>query len=40
MQSNLHQKEKISQCLIDEDSENITIEFAVTDTGIGILKKS
>jgi signal transduction histidine kinase len=29
-----------SVCLIDEDSENITIEFAVTDTGIGILKKS
>jgi signal transduction histidine kinase len=26
-------------CLIDEDSENITIEFAVTDTGIGIPKK-
>jgi DNA topoisomerase VI subunit B len=26
-------------CLIDEDSENITIEFAVTDTGIGIPKE-
>jgi signal transduction histidine kinase len=37
----LHQKEKsLSVCLIDEDSENVTIEFAVTDTGIGILKKS
>jgi signal transduction histidine kinase len=27
-----------SVCLIDEDSENITIEFAVTDTG-GIPKE-
>jgi signal transduction histidine kinase len=28
MQSNLHQKEKSqSVCLIDEDSENVTIEF-------------
>jgi signal transduction histidine kinase len=26
-------------CLIDEDSENVTIEFAVTDTGIGIPKE-
>jgi signal transduction histidine kinase len=25
--------------LIDEDSENVTIEFAVTDTGIGIPKE-
>jgi signal transduction histidine kinase len=39
--ANLHQKEKsLSVCLIDEDSENITIEFAVTDTGIGIPKES
>jgi signal transduction histidine kinase len=30
----------VSVRLIDEDSENVTIEFAVTDTGIGILKKS
>jgi signal transduction histidine kinase len=30
----------LSVCLIDEDSENITIEFAVTDTGIEFLKKS
>jgi hypothetical protein len=31
MQSNLHQKEKSqSVCLIDEDSENVTIEFAAT----------
>jgi signal transduction histidine kinase len=29
----------VSVCLIDEDSENITIEFAVTDTGIGIPKE-
>jgi signal transduction histidine kinase len=29
----------VSVCLIDEDSEKY-IEFAVTDTGIGILKKS
>jgi signal transduction histidine kinase len=36
----LHQRKNHSVCLIDEDSENITIEFAVTDTGIGILKKS
>jgi signal transduction histidine kinase len=34
MQSNLHQKKSVSVCLIDEDSENVTIEFAVTDTGI------
>jgi signal transduction histidine kinase len=27
-------------CLIDEDSENVTIEFAVTDTGMEFLKKS
>jgi signal transduction histidine kinase len=29
----------LSVCLIDEDSENVTIEFAVTDTGIGIPKE-
>jgi signal transduction histidine kinase len=29
----------VSVRLIDEDSENVTIEFAVTDTGIGIPKK-
>jgi signal transduction histidine kinase len=40
MQSNLHQRKiTVSVCLIDEDSENITIEFAVTDTGIGIPKE-
>jgi signal transduction histidine kinase len=30
----------VSVRLIDEDSENVTIEFAVTDTGIGIPKVS
>jgi signal transduction histidine kinase len=29
----------VSVRLIDEDSENVTIEFAVTDTGIGIPKE-
>jgi signal transduction histidine kinase len=29
----------VSVRLIDEDSENVTINFAVTDTGIGIPKK-
>jgi signal transduction histidine kinase len=41
MQSNyIKGKNHVSVCLIDEDSENITIEFAVTDTGIGIPKVS
>jgi signal transduction histidine kinase len=36
-QSNLHpNKLTVSVRLVDEDSENVTIEFSVADTGIGI----
>jgi signal transduction histidine kinase len=40
MQSNLQPKEKITVSVrLINSAENVTIEFAVTDTGIGIQRK-